>query len=130
MKQEMTVKNMIAYLAPYDDPFEEKAEEKDVVETVLKQLKQMPDCQYRLRSSYYYPVEKDEPYDLFYISDMFRLWQLLRAGQYNGFIHELYDFLQFKILQNEHGTEILYLPNNIKNALIYVIEQGREEHWQ
>lgn len=128
--KEPTLRNILSYLEPYnrqryESEREEVPEYEEAVWALWDALKRMPDCMYRLRGSYTLPNYTNREADLFYISDMGMLRNLLEKKRYGAFIHEICDFLNFKIMQDDVESGPEYLPKNIKDALIYTIEDAK-----
>lgn len=120
----ITVKSIADYMDEHVSIFEkdEKTGKKIVCET-LHMLKVMPDSDILIRGSFHLANYESEESEVFYIPYMMLFFELLRDGDYFGFIHYFSNFLHYKILQ-DGKREILYLPSNIKTALIYTIERG------
>lgn len=120
-----TLIELLAYLEKYNKPFEEienTEESRIVIKTLRDFLKDYPDYVYRLKGSYDLSAYEFQEYELFYTSDMYLFRKLLEENRYNSFIHEIYDFLRFKIFKNDIENEEIKLPRNIKFALIHVIK--------
>lgn len=96
-------------------------ESKEALSILLQQLKQMPVSNYRLLGSYALSKSEMEEYSLFYLPDMALFRRLIRLKRYQAAVHEICDFLEFKVLMHLHNNNQC-LPANLKDALIYVIE--------
>ena len=125
--QTITVKNIALYLKAHDR-FDEacsvQGKGKECICSVLDMLNQMPDANYVLRGSFRLPNYRQNESEIFYIPDMLQMLSLLKGKRYADFIHELSDFINFKILHDDIERDISYLPTDIKNALISTIEKG------
>ena len=84
----------------------------------------MPDANYVLCGSFRLPNYRQNESEIFYIPDMLQMLSLLKGKRYADFIHELSDFINFKILHDDIERDISYLPTDIKNALISTIEEA------
>lgn len=128
MKQ-ISIQTIMEYLEKYNDPFagNDVRELSFVIRGVLKYLKEMPENYKKIKGSYSLNSYEAMNYELFYIVDMVLFKRLLKEKKYDAFIHELYDFLKWKIMKGNQLEEPQYLPVNIKNALIETIEHTREE---
>ena len=105
----MNIKDLTEYLSQYDSPYEPYTPEQmlPVIRKTLNALRNMPECRYVLKGSYSLSGYMNRESELFYIQD-------------SDFVHELYDFLNYKILQDGNDN-IEYLPDNIRTAIIDVI---------
>ena len=125
--QTITVKNIALYLKAHDR-FDEacsvQGKGKECICSVLDMLNQMPDANYVLRGSFRLPNYRQDESEIFYIPDMLQMLSLLKENRYADFVHELNDFINFKILHDDIERDISYLPTDIKNALISTIEKG------
>lgn len=120
----ITVKSIADYMDEHVSIFEkdEKTGKKIVCEA-LHMLKVMPNYDIVMKGSLHLANYESEESEVFYIPYMMLFFELLRDGDYFGFIHYFSNFLHYKILQ-DGKREIRYLPSNIKTALIYTIERG------
>lgn len=120
----ITVKGIVDYMDEHVSIFEkdEKTGKKIVCE-ILHMLKVMPNYDIVMKGSLHLANYESEESEIFYIPYMMLFFELLRDGDYFGFIHYFSNFLHYKILQ-DGKREIRYLPSNIKTALIYTMERG------
>lgn len=119
-----TLEELVLYLREYDKPFErvENTEEsREVIIYLYRALRNLPDVNYRVTGPYQLNARGTQEYELFYIKDMMTFKMLLDEKRYYSFIHELFDFLDVKVLRKE-DKKTRYLPQNIKYALLYVLE--------
>lgn len=123
------------YLEEYEDLYhdvvlvspEKKDTEasKEVLRKIYDYLRNATDCIYRLERNYF--RVDGESYSLFYIRDMALFRYLLRHGLYLALVHEIYDFLRYKVMEDNLEGEPLYLPGNIREAMIKMLEsEGKE----
>lgn len=128
----ITLNEIVLYLKAYDKPYnglEDSETIRDVIKKLYENLKEYPDFKFRLKGAYQLKDFATESYDLFYINDMVILKRLLDERKYYSFVHEVYDFLNFKILKDNIDEDFTELPVNIKQALIYIIETSFIEIW-
>ena len=121
------MKEIIEYLEKYNQPFaaiEDTQESRTVIKEVLKLLEEYPDVYCRIKGTYYFRRCEEEEYELFYIRDMVLFKRLLNQKRYYSFIHELYDFLYFKLCKENPCDETVVLPKNIKTAIITTIKEN------
>lgn len=126
----VTTKSVLSFLEKHDNILQQPTDrcccEDKLLQEILDMLKKMPNFDAKICGSFCLPnYEKDES-EIFYISDMILFLKLIKEDEHCAFIHELKDFIQFKILRNGK-REMKYLPTNIKNALILTIEKGLEQ---
>ncbi len=125
-----TLKEIVSFLAVWNDPFaevEDSRDLRDAVRTLFKDLKLLPDEYFRVSGSYSLPGYNQERYELFYVPDMVKLRHLLGKHEYASFLHEAYDFLWYKIMKAGEEAQADHLPANIKNAMIMVISDGFDD---
>jgi len=124
------LKDLISFLKAYDDEFyitfEKGFNNKNAEEAIYKfreKLMEYPDI--------YVPIKRIprfgswEETELFYIPDIAFMANVLIETGYLAFLHELYDFLYFKVLEENPQELYIALPITVKNALIDLID--REE---
>ena len=118
----MNIKDLTEYLSQYDSPYEPYTPEQmlPVIRKTLNSLRNMPESRYVLKGSYSLSGYMNRESELFYIRDLYIFKELLKESNYSDFVHELYDFLNYKILQDGNDN-IEYLPDNIRTAIIDVI---------
>lgn len=119
-----TLSELLMYLKDYDRPcelIEDTDECKTVIENIECFLDDYPDYMYRLKGPYQLNSFRQQEYALFYINDMILFKKLLDQKRYYSFIHEVYDFMRFKIFKDDISSRVT-LPCNIKYALIHIIE--------
>lgn len=125
--KEITVKELALYLKEKDRLYEmshDQFEGKEIIFEIWEMLKAMRSEETVICGSFQLCNFKQNESEIFYILDMVRFLNLMREGYYYEFIHELNDFIHFKILRDNIDFDIKYLPVNIKDALIFTIEQG------
>ena len=118
----MNIKDLTEYLSQYDSPYEPYTPKQmlPVIRKTLNALRNMPECRYVLKGSYSLSGYMNRESELFYVWDLYIFKGLLKESRYSDFVHELYDFLNYKILQDGNDN-IEYLPDNIRTAIIDVI---------
>ena len=128
----MTTKELLEYIEPYNEKYyeilltdkEDKAEGKEVIEKILTCMMEMPDSIYTMKGSFLLHDYEKEESELFYINDMVHFAKLIDRKMYYSFLHELYDFLRYKMMKDgKRNARCDYLPLNIKNALIDVLQR-------
>lgn len=122
-----TLSEITLFLQKYDNPYESVYEDEQyfqIIKMLYKYLIEYPDVYYRFNGAYTLPAYKSEKYTLFYIKDMEIFRHLLKEKRYRAFIHEVYDFLNYKILKDGIMDKSIELPVNIKNALIFTIKEN------
>lgn len=129
-KEFVTTKSILSFLEKHDHILQQPSDryccENELMQEILDMLKRMPNFNVAISGSFWLRnYEKDES-EIFYILDMTLFLKLLKEMAHCAFIHELKDFIQFKILR-DGNRDMKYLPTNIKNALILTIEKGLEQ---
>ncbi len=128
----MTTKELLKYIEPYNEKYyeilltdkEDKAEGKHAIEKILTGMMEMPDSIYTMKGSFFLNNYEKEESELFYINDMVNFAKLIDQKMYYSFLHELYDFLRYKVMKDgKRNAGCDYLPLNVKNALIEVLQR-------
>ncbi len=125
-----TLNSLAQYLKQQDRIYERgnlRFEGKEMICEVLAMLKEMPDADIVLHGSFFLSNYQANESEIFYLPDMLQMLVLLTQGYYVDFIHELNDFIYYKILRSDKEQHIRYLPTDIKNALIFTIEKGLKQ---
>ncbi len=122
-----TLSEITLFLQKHNNPYENTYGDDQcilVIKKLHEYLEEYPDVYYRFNGAYTLPAYKSEKYALFYIKDMEIFRHLLKEKRYNAFIHEVYDFFNYKILKDDIMDKSIELPVNIKNALIFTIKEN------
>lgn len=128
----MTTKELLEYIGPYNEQYyeilltdkEAKAEAKEAIKKILDDITEMPDSIYTMKGSFFLNNYEREESEMFYINDMVNLAKLIDRKMYYSFLHELYDFLRYKVMKDgKRNAGCDYLPLNVKNALIEVLQR-------
>lgn len=101
---------------------ENTQESRNAIKTLLNLLKSYPDIYEKIKGSYQLNEYRKEKFELFYIKDIAIFKQLLLQKKYSSFMHEVHDFIIFKILHEDTESDDKILPKNIKDAMIFTIE--------
>lgn len=118
--------DMVKSLKKYEDIYEREeygVETREEIKKLYKSLKDYPDIYKRVKGAYLIQHYMDEESDLFYIQDMATFKMLLTEKRYSVFLHEMYDFLFFKIMKGTENRKTK-LPKNIKDAILYTIREN------
>ncbi|NCE98193.1 hypothetical protein D1151_03595 [Emergencia sp. 1XD21-10] len=118
------VRELVVYLEPYAHYEETEENCKEAANEVLAMLKDMPDCISKMKTNYLTRQYMEEGDDIAYIYYVVKLQTLLRNREYVTCLHQLQEFLQFQVMKDNLDDSVLYLPYNIKSALIHAIEGG------
>ena len=122
-----TVNSLARYLKEQDCIYEEenlRFKGKEIICKILAMLKEMPDADIVLHGSFFLSNYQANESEIFYLPDMLQMLELLTQGCYVDFVHELSDFIYYKILRSDIEQHLCCLPTDIKNALIFTIEEG------
>ena len=128
----MTTKELLEYIEPYNEQYYEilltdkegNAEAKGAIKKILDDITEMPGSIYTMKGSFFLNNYEKEESELFYINDMVNLAKLIDRKMYYSFLHELYEFLRYKVMKDgKRNAGCDYLPFNVKNALIEVLQR-------
>lgn len=133
MKKDVTIKDIIDYLKPYDKLAYKMMgnEEKESSFDIIPFLEELYSMLSEMSGHFSYVYGKNSsvkvrgkiiPSDFFFYPAVLLFYRLLRQKRYYSFIHELTDFLTYD-LRYVIGSDAEYLPYNCKYGLLHLFSR-------